>query len=131
MWPGQTDQLDTPLDPISGTGCSQTRVDATGSPISTRPELLQVRKVTDAAGNTNRADRAGPVLRSTDTAAANRRIALDADFIGPACRDQRPGGHVNLTDKNTGTVTTLTRANGGILKLERRQPTQRRTNVSR
>ena len=33
VWPGQTDQLDTPLDPISGDGCET----PTG-----RPELLQV-----------------------------------------------------------------------------------------
>ena len=36
VWPGQTDQLDTPLDPISGTGCERpTRRRNT-------PELLQV-----------------------------------------------------------------------------------------
>ena len=34
VWPGTTDQLDTPLDPISGTGC-ETRPSGT-------PELLQV-----------------------------------------------------------------------------------------
>ena len=35
VWPGLTDQLDTPLDPISGNGCEDPAVPA-------RPELLQV-----------------------------------------------------------------------------------------
>ena len=35
VWPGLTDQLDLPLDPISGTGCEDPAVPA-------RPELLQV-----------------------------------------------------------------------------------------
>ena len=35
VWPGLTDQLDMPLDPISGTGCEDPAVPA-------RPELLQV-----------------------------------------------------------------------------------------
>jgi hypothetical protein len=116
VWPGQTDvALDTPLDPISGTACSQTRVDSTGNPVSTKPELLQVRKVTDTAGGTNRpVGEQGPFVRATDTG-ANRRIAIDADFIGPAGATGATGGHVNLTDPQTGAVTTLTRANGGIL----------------
>ncbi len=115
VWPGQTDvALDTPLDPISGTACSQSRVDSTGNLVSTAPELLRVRKVTDTAGNTNRADgEQGPFVRATDTG-ANRRIAIDADFIGPPGLAIATGGHVDLTDA-AGNVTTLTRANGGIL----------------
>ena len=43
VWPGQTDQLDTPLDPISGTGCEL--------PLN-MPELLQVsRAVVPQGGN--------------------------------------------------------------------------------
>jgi large repetitive protein len=116
VWPGQTDlALDTPLDPISGTACSQTRVDSTGNPVATKPELLQVRKVTDMAGNTDRpVAQQGPFLLPTDTSNANRRIAIDADFIGPAGAMGITGGHVNLTSAN-GIVTPLTRANGGIL----------------
>jgi hypothetical protein len=40
VWPGQTDQLDTPIDPVSGTGCEL----ATGT-----PELLQVNRSAGAA----------------------------------------------------------------------------------
>jgi large repetitive protein len=113
VWPGQTDQLDTPLDPISGTGCDLS-LGPGGTP-SGIPELLQVRKVTDTAGNTNRvASEQGPFVRATDTG-SNRRIAIDADFIGTAGPTGATGGHINLTDQATGAVTTLTRANGGIL----------------
>ncbi|MDP9239614.1 MAG: hypothetical protein M3O55_03105 [Actinomycetota bacterium] len=52
VWPGTTDQLDTPLDPISGTACE--------SPVG-QPELLQV---------------------STPVAHGNDLVTLQADFIG-------------------------------------------------
>ncbi len=117
VWPGQTDvALDTPLDPISGTACSQSRVDSTGNPVSTKPELLRVRKVTDTAGNVNRPNgEQGPFVRSTDTG-NNRLVAIDADFIGPAGAVLlgQFGGHVNLTDA-AGNTTTLTQLNGGIV----------------
>jgi hypothetical protein len=116
VWPGKTDvQLDTPLDPIAGSSCSQSRVEPGGGVTSTKPELLQVRKVTDVAGDTMRAStEQGPFVRSGDSG-NNRRVAIDADFIGPAGSTGLTGGHVVLTDQRTGDVTNLTRANGGIL----------------
>jgi hypothetical protein len=99
-WPGRTNvSLDTPIDPISGTSCTQSRVDSGGAVISTRPELLQVSR---------------PYVLSTDSG-TNRRITIDGDFIGPAGATGATGGHVVLTDQRTGTATTLTRANGGIV----------------
>src|SRR5262249_33426871 len=96
-WPGLTTQLDTPVDPISGTGC-----DFSISPdnvASTTPELLQVSR---------------PYVLAGDTGTA-RRITVNGDFIGPAGPTGITGGHVNLTDARTGAVTTLTRANGGVV----------------
>jgi hypothetical protein len=94
-WPGLTTQLDTPLDPISGTGCD---FSVSGpDTASATPELLQVSK---------------PYVLSSDTG-TNRRITIKADFIGPAGPPGAAGGHVNLTDARTGTVTTLTRTPGG------------------
>ncbi len=90
VWPGLTDQLDTPLDPISGTGCEDPAVPA-------RPELLQVSK---------------PFVRATESGAA-RQITIQGDFIGSAGPANATGGRVTLTDVRTGTVTTLTRAPGG------------------
>jgi hypothetical protein len=90
VWPGQTDQLDTPLDPISGTACEDPAVPA-------RPELLQVSR---------------PFVRSTDSG-NGRRITIQGDFIGAAGPANANGGRVTLTDDRTGTVTTLTRAPGG------------------
>lgn len=109
VWPGTTNlALDTPLDPISGTACSQSTVDSTGNVTATKPELLQARKVSDSQGIL------GPFVRSGDSGAA-RRITLDADFIGPPGATGTTGGHVTLTDERTGGVTNLTRANGGIV----------------
>jgi large repetitive protein len=88
VWPGLTDQLDTPLDPISGTGCEDPAVPA-------RPELLQV---------------SSPVAPNS----AGRQITIQADFIGTPGPTGPTGGRVLLTDNRTGAVTTLTRANGGI-----------------
>ena len=92
VWPGLTDQLDLPLDPISGTGCEDPAVPA-------RPELLQVSR---------------PHVLSSDSGAA-RRITIQGDFIGTPGPTGATGGRVTLTDDRTGTVTTLTRANGGIV----------------
>jgi hypothetical protein len=116
VWPGQTDvDLDTPLVPTSSTTCMQTKVDSTGTVTSNVPELLQVRKVTDAAGAVDRpTSEQGPFVRAGDSG-NNRRVAIEADFIGPAGLSGVTGGHVVLTDQVTGAQTTLTRANGGIL----------------
>jgi hypothetical protein len=59
VWPGQADQLDTPLDPISGTACELA--------VNT-PELLQVSK---------------PYVTAGDSATA-REITLQGDFFGTA-----------------------------------------------
>jgi large repetitive protein len=107
-WPGLTTQLDLPLDPISGTGCDFS-VNGDGT-ASTVPELLQV---ATPAGRTDRAA-TPPVVTGTATA-ANRQITIYGDFIGPAGPTGATGGHVNLTDVRTGDVTTLTRANGGVV----------------
>src|SRR4029077_150868 len=96
-WPGLTTQLDTPVDPISGTGCDFS-VAGPDTPSPT-PELLQVSRPYVLAGNAGTA----------------RRITLTGDFIGPAGPAGIAGGHVNLTDDRNGDVTTLTRANGGVV----------------
>ena len=88
VWPGLTDQLDLPLDPISGTACEDPAVPA-------RPELLQVSR---------------PYVNATDAGAA-RRITIQADFIGTA----GPTANVTLTDVRTGQVQILTQGNGGII----------------
>jgi hypothetical protein len=89
VWPGQTNQLDTPLDPISGTGCEDPAVPAV-------PELLEV---------------SSPVV----TSGGSRQITIKSDFIGtPGTDTSATGPHVNLTDLRTGTTTTLTFDNGGI-----------------
>jgi len=90
-WPGLTTQLDTPVDPISGTGCEDPAVPA-------RPELLQVTR---------------PYVNAGDAGTA-RRITVQGDFIGTAGPTGITGGHINLTNAD-GTITTLTRANGGIV----------------
>ncbi|HSS10947.1 MAG TPA: hypothetical protein VLL25_13745, partial [Acidimicrobiales bacterium] len=87
VWPGLTDQLDTPLDPISGTGCEDPAVPA-------RPELLQVSR---------------PYVPAT----GSRQITIQGDFIGTSGPANATGGRVTLTDARTGDVTTLTRAPGG------------------
>jgi len=96
-WPGLTTQLDLPLDPISGTGCDFSV--AGPDTATTTPELLQVSRPYVLAGNTGTA----------------RRITITGDFIGPAGPAGINGGHVNLTDARTGDVTSLTRANGGVV----------------
>jgi hypothetical protein len=96
-WPGLTTQLDLPLDPISGTGCDFSLLP--NETASTTPELLQVSRPYVLASNTGTA----------------RQITISGDFIGPAGPPGAAGGHVNLTDDRTGAVTTLTRANGGVV----------------
>jgi hypothetical protein len=89
VWPGQTDQLDTPLDPISGDGCETP---------SGRPELLQV---------------------NTPVGTAGSQIQIKADFISATAgsitladpRDADLGG--------TGQSRTLTTGNGGIVSWVR------------
>jgi hypothetical protein len=100
VWPGLTDQLDTPVDPISGTACEDPAGGGTPDPSDpARPDLLQVSR---------------PYVLATDTGTA-RRITILSDFIGSAGPTGAAGGHVNLTDVGTGTVTTLTRATGGVV----------------
>ena len=103
VWPGLTTQLDTPVDPISGTACEDP-AGATGGIAPdpsdpARPELLQVSR---------------PYVNAGDSGTA-RRITIQGDFIGTPGLALATGGHVNLTDVRTGTVTTLTRANGGVV----------------
>ena len=88
VWPGLTTQLDTPVDPISGTACEDPAVPA-------RPELLQV---------------------STPIATrSSGRITILADFIGTQGPANATGGRITLTSIAGGSVTTLTRANGGVV----------------
>src|SRR5262249_9464766 len=90
VWPGLTDQLDTPLDPISGTGCEDPAVPA-------RPEVLQ--------GST-------PVVPAT----GGRPVTIQADLRGaPGPATGATGVRATLTDDRNGQVQTLTRANGGIV----------------
>jgi hypothetical protein len=99
VWPGLTDQLDTPVDPISGTACQDPAGAAGGiAPDPSdpaRPELLQVTT---------------PVVGPS----GSRQVTIQGDFIGIAGASGATGGRVTLTDVRTGDVTTLTRANGGI-----------------
>jgi hypothetical protein len=88
VWPGTTDQLDTPLDPISGTGCDLPIVNNVNT-----PELLQVSR---------------PYVLASNSGAA-RRITIKGDHFGATA------GNVTLTDWRTGAVTTLTTGNGGIV----------------
>jgi len=90
IWPGQTDQLDTPLDPVSGTACEDPAVPA-------RPEVLQV---------------SNPVV----PASGSRQITVQADFIGAQGTATGPTGvRATLTDDRNGQAQLLTRANGGIV----------------
>jgi hypothetical protein len=102
VWPGLTTQLDTPVDPISGTACQDPAGAAGGiAPDPSdpaRPELLQVSR---------------PYVNAGDAGTA-RRITIQGDFIGIAGATGATGGRLTLTDVRTGAVTTLTRANGGI-----------------
>jgi hypothetical protein len=99
VWPGLTTQLDTPVDPISGTACQDPAGAAGGiAPDPSdpaRPELLQV---------------STPVVGPT----GGRQVTIQGDFIGIAGATGATGGRITLTDVRTGAVTTLTRANGGI-----------------
>jgi large repetitive protein len=95
VWPGLTTQMDTPLDPISGTACEDPAGGTNPDPSDpARPDLLQV-------------DR--PYVLSTDTTAASRRITIKSDFIGSSGPTGATGGRVTLTDWRTGTAVTLTR----------------------
>jgi large repetitive protein len=96
-WPGLTTQLDLPLDPISGTGCDLSN--GVTQDANLTPELLQVSR---------------PYVNPGDTGTA-RRITINGDFIGAAGPTGATGGVVLLTDDRDGTVTTLTRANGGVV----------------
>ncbi|MBV1853885.1 right-handed parallel beta-helix repeat-containing protein [Catellatospora tritici] len=85
VWPGLTNQLDTPLDPISGTAC-ELAVDT--------PELLQVSK---------------PYISAGDSAAA-RLITIQGDFFGTAAgsvllTDATPAQTRTLTVANGGIVS--------------------------
>lgn len=91
VWPGLTDQLDTPLDPISGTACEL--------PLNT-PELLQVSKPYTSAG---------------DSAAA-RQITIQGDFFGTAA-----GSVTLVDPAGGAQNRTLTTANGGIVSWSDRQ----------
>ena len=100
VWPGQTTQLDTPLDPISGIGCDL--------PLNT-PELLEVSKA---------------AVRSSDGTAAARRITIKGDFFG------NTPGTVRLTDpRGAGQSRTLGPAlnagpsvqNGGLVSWSNTQ----------
>jgi large repetitive protein len=100
VWPGLTTQLDTPVDPISGTACQDPTGGTAPDPSDpARPELLQVSRPYVLAGNAGTA----------------RQITVQGDFIGIAGPTGAAGGRVTLTDVRTGAVTTLTRANGGIV----------------
>ncbi len=94
-WPGLTDQLDLPVDPISGTACEDPAAPA-------RPELLQVSR---------------PYVLSGDTGTA-RRITIQGDFIGAA----GSGSSITLTDDRNGQIQTLTQANGGIVSWTPQTP---------
>ncbi|WP_248958796.1 hypothetical protein [Sphaerisporangium perillae] len=85
VWPGQTNQLDTPVIPIAGTGCEL--------PVNT-PELLQVSK---------------PYVTAGDSATA-RQITIDGDFFGAAAGsvvlgDPAAGQTRILTTSNGGIVS--------------------------
>jgi hypothetical protein len=95
VWPGLTTQLDTPVDPISGTACEDPTGGTAPDPSDpARPELLQV---------------STPVVPTS----GSRQITIFGDFIGSAGPANATGGRITLTDVRTGTVTTLTRAAGG------------------
>src|SRR5258706_2191101 len=94
-WPGLTTQLDTPVDPISGTGCDFSIAGAEVA--STTPELLQVSRPYVLASNTGTA----------------RRITITGDFIGPAGPTGINGGGVNPAGAPTHARPTATPGNNG------------------
>jgi hypothetical protein len=100
-WPGLTDQLDLPVDPISGTACEDPAGGTTPDPSDpARPDLLQVDRPYVLAGDTGNA----------------RRVTILSDFIGPTgTQTGATGVRVTLTDDRNGQVQTLTRGNGGIV----------------
>jgi hypothetical protein len=103
IWPGQSTQLDTPIDPVSGTACEL---------VSGTPELLQVSK---------------PYVRPSDSTATLRRITIDGVNFGASA------GSLSLTDSQsralssrtyTGLATAAQLANlnvGGIVSWTDRQ----------
>ena len=105
VWPGTTDQLDTPLDPISGTGCDLPIVNNVHT-----PELLQVSR---------------PYVLASNTTAASRRITIRGAHFGTTA------GSITLTDPRvlqsrtfTGLATAAQLANvntGGIVSWADRQ----------
>src|SRR5262249_714088 len=102
VWPGLTDQLDTPVDPISGTAC-QDPAGAAGrvAPAPSDPgraELLQVSTPVVGPGG-------------------SRQITIQGDFIGVpgTSANNANNGRITLTDVRTGAVTTLTQGGGGIV----------------
>ena len=97
VWPGQTTQMDTPLDPISGTACEDPAGGTTPDPSDPAvPELLQVDKAAIPAGATG----------------AGRQVTILGDFISSP---NNAPGTVRLTDLATGVVTDLTTGNGGVV----------------
>jgi large repetitive protein len=107
VWPGRSNyELDTPLDPISGTGCDLT-VNETPGP----PELLQVDRPYTPSG----------------ASAAQRLITIDGDFFGGSGSPAGSGlpttpGTVTLTDpRGAGNTVTLSQANGGIVSWTNRR----------
>jgi hypothetical protein len=122
VWPGQTDQLDTPLDPISGTGCELATL---------TPELFQVDKTAVTGQVPSRPNsEQGPFVRSSDTTPANRRITIQGVNFG-AIGTGANAGQVTLSDSRvgqsrtfTGLATTAQLANvntGGIVSWSDRQ----------
>jgi hypothetical protein len=132
IWPGQTDQLDTPIDPVSGTGCDL----ASGT-----PELLQVNRVAGPTAGTQPAgyqSADGPFVRAAaagtgvpagylDGSAASRRIVVQGVNFGTTA------GSITLTDTQnralssrtfTGLATAANLSNlnvGGIVSWADRQ----------
>ena len=99
VWPGLTTQLDTPVDPISGTACE----DPAGGAPPIRP-LPPSPSCCRSAGRT-----CSPVTAAR-RARSRSRPTSSASRPPPA----RPGT-VRLTDWRDGTVTNLTPGNGGIV----------------
>jgi hypothetical protein len=98
VWPGLTTQLDTPVDPISGTACEDPAGGTTPDPMAAAvPELLEVSTPVVSGGGA-------------------QQITISADFIGTTgTATGATGVRATLTDWRTGSVTTLTRSNGGIV----------------
>ncbi len=97
VWPGQTTQMDTPLDPISGTACEDPAGGTNPDPSDPAvPELLQV-------------SRAAVLASDSGTA---RRVTIQGDFISSP---NNAAGTVRLTDLRSGIVTDLTTGNGGVV----------------